>query len=45
MGSGRIVISKSLTQDHDHYSSVAVDELLFFNEFLSPDQINLLYSY
>ena len=45
LGSGRIVIGRSFTDVDDHYSSMAVDELLLFNEFLPADVINLLYSY
>ena len=41
-GDGRIVIGRQLTRGDRDYASVEVDELLFFNEALSEDQIMML---
>ena len=41
-GDGRIVVGKWLTDQDKWYKSVQVDELMFFNRFLSSDEIDAL---
>ena len=38
---GRVVVGK-LFSVGEHYASVEIDELIFFNQTLSPDQIKAL---
>ena len=44
-GNGRIVIGRRFSDLDDKYASVAVDELLFFNEALSEEEIVMLAKY
>ena len=44
-GNGRIVIGRSFTEIDDYYTSMEVDELCFFNEVLSAQEIKYLYNY
>ena len=39
-GDGRTVVGRYLTNVDDHYASVDIDELLFFNEALNDDQVS-----
>ena len=39
-GEGKIVVGRKFVDDDDNYASVAVDELLFFNETLSDQDIH-----
>ena len=43
-GDGRIVIGRRITDRHrvQDYSSVMVDELIFFNFYLTPEEISVL---
>ena len=41
-GNGRIVLGKGYTDRDDNYSSVQVDELIFFNSLLKPEEIDML---
>ena len=41
-GNGRIVVGKGYTDRDDNYSSVQVDELIFFNSLLKPEEIDML---
>ena len=43
-GDGRIVVGRRFTNDDNHYTTVMVDELLFFNQTLSNDTIDFLYT-
>ena len=43
-GSGEMVIGRYLTSWDGSYSSVLVDELLFFNHQLTQDKIQILYN-
>ena len=43
-GDGRIVVGRITTTKDSSYASVQIDELLFFNQALSNDNINLLYT-
>ena len=38
----RIVVGRSFTNEDDYYGSIRVDELLLFNEALSPEEIRIL---
>ena len=44
-GNGRIVIGRFLTEEDHSYTTVEIDELLFFNATLTPDQITTLYTF
>ena len=37
--SGRVVLGRQYIDDNDHYASVDVDELLFFNETMTDQNI------
>ena len=41
-GDGRIVVGRYRTNRNDHYGNVQVDELIFFSESLSQDDITML---
>ena len=41
-GDGRIVLGRRYTGNDEEYASVQVDELTFFNQALTPDQISTL---
>ena len=43
-GDGRIVVGKRYKNLDDVFGSFQVDELIFFNETLSSDNINALYN-
>ena len=43
-GDGKITVGRYYTNVNTLYASVQVDELVFFNQTLSNDNINLLYS-
>ena len=43
-GDGRVVLGRLYTNSDDYYGSVEIDELLFFNQTLSNDDINALYN-
>ena len=43
-GPGEVVIGRYLTTWDGGYSSVLVDELLFFNRELTPEEIQILYN-
>ena len=40
-GDGRIVVGRLHTDNHHKYSSVEVDELIYFNNSLSTEEIAL----
>ena len=44
-GNGRIAIGRRFSESNEKYASVAVYELLFFNEALSEEQIVMLAKY
>ena len=44
-GNGRIVIGRFLTEEDHSYTTVEIDELLFFNSILTPGQITTLYTF
>ena len=44
-GNGQIVIGRRFSELDDKYASLAVDELLFFNEALSEEEIVMLATY
>ena len=44
-GDGRVVVGRLYTDVNDFYASVDVDELLFFNEALSDQNIRYLSNY
>ena len=44
VGSGMVVVGRSLTSKNELYASVMVDELLFFNRYLSIEEIQMLYN-
>ena len=41
-GDGRIVVGRYYTTDNQYYASVQVDELIFFNEILTQQEISAL---
>ena len=41
-GDGRIVVGRRFTDMDQQYASVMVDELLFFNRYLTPEEISVL---
>ena len=41
-GDGRVVLGRQFIDDDSHYVSVDVDELLFFNETLSDQDIQYI---
>ena len=41
-GNGRVVIGRYFTDQDKEYSSVHIDELIYFNNSLTNDQIELL---
>ena len=41
-GDGRVVVGRWNTDRDDHNSSVQIDELIFFNRYLSPAEIAAL---
>ena len=43
-GDGRIVLGRYYTDSDEYYTSAMVDELVFFNQALSNDDINALYN-
>ena len=44
-GQGVVVIGRYFAQAHEQdFASVMVDELLFFNRNLSPDEVSILYN-
>ena len=43
-GHGRIVVGRYRTNRNDHYGNAQVDELIFFNQALSQDDITMLYN-
>ena len=43
-GNGRVVLGRRFTDDDDNYATTDVDEILFFNQSLSDDQISELYN-
>ena len=43
-GDGRIVVGRYRTNRNDHYGNMQVDELIFFNEALSQDDITMLHN-
>ena len=43
-GDGRIVVGRRYTDRDQQYSSVQVDELIFFNKALTTTDIALLYN-
>ena len=43
-GDGRIVVGRLLTDQDDSYSSVQVDELIYFNASLTSDEVQLIYT-
>ena len=42
-GDGRIVVGRIYTESEGFYTSVVVDELIFFNQALTVDDIETLY--
>ena len=38
-GDGRVIVGRYYTDDDSFYATVDVDELLFFNEALTDDQV------
>ena len=42
-GDGRIVVGRYYTNADRDYATVQVDELIFFNQSLSVDEIRMLY--
>ena len=43
-GDGRIVLGRRYTDKDKDYASVQVDELIFFNQALTNDQVELIYN-
>ena len=43
-GDGRIVVGRYRANINDHKGNVQVDELIFFNEALSQDEITMLHN-
>ena len=43
-GDGRIVVGRYYTGRSQRYASVEVDELIFFNRYLSIEEIRMLYN-
>ena len=43
-GDGRIVVGRIYTNSDEDYTSMQIDELIFFNKALSTTDIKLLYS-
>ena len=43
-GDGRIVIGREFTDRDDLYVSMHIDELIFFNQALTDDNVNKLYN-
>ena len=41
-GDGRIVVGRRFTDMDQQYASIMVDELLFFNLYLTPEEISVL---
>ena len=41
-GNGRIVVGRLYTNSDEHYANVQVDELIFFNQTLSPSDIDAI---
>ena len=42
VGDGRVVVGRSFTNEDHYYGSIQVDELLLFNQALSPEEIRIL---
>ena len=42
-GDGRIAVGRYRTNRNDHYGNAQVDELIFFNQALSQDDITMLH--
>ena len=43
-GNGRIVVGKFFTNRNSDYASVQVDELMFFNQTLTSDEVQAIYN-
>ena len=43
-GDGRIVVGRWYTNSDSHYSSVQVDELIYFNAALTSDDVQSIYN-
>ena len=43
-GDGRIVVGRRHTDRNQNYASVQVDELIFFNQALSDNEVQLIYN-
>ena len=41
---GRIVVGRALTNYIDFYASLQIDELIYFNQALSPEEIEKLHT-
>ena len=44
VGDGRIVVGRYLADRDENYTSVQVDELLFFNASLTNNDVQLIYN-
>ena len=42
-GDGRIVLGRAFSEIDDFYTSMAVDEVVFYNEWLDPSEIDELF--
>ena len=43
-GDGRIVVGRGPTDSNSHYTSVQVDEMMYFNAALTTDHIQSIYN-
>ena len=43
-GDGKIVVGREYTTIDDSYTSMQIDELIYFNQALSDDEIQLIYN-
>ena len=43
-GDGRIVVGRRFTNSNQHYASVQVDELIYFNQVLTGAEVQSIYS-
>ena len=43
-GDARLVVGRKYVDRDDYYTSVEIDELIFFNEALSDDEVRELYN-
>ena len=44
VGDGRVVVGRRYVDKDDDYTSLEMDELIFFNEALSDDEVRELYN-